>query len=196
VLGRAIYLYVDARSPILDPEAGETLVDLTPRLLFDNPALWQTVLKLASLIEAGSPPSSHYAEALGVVLTHELLRLDGGTAAGKPAARGGLAGWQQRVVQEYIEAHLAEQVPLAKLAELTGLSRFHLSRAFKQSFGTPPHRFHMSRRIECAKTLLSKPTLSVTDIALAVGFSETSSFTTAFRKLAGRTPTEYRRSLL
>ena len=53
---------------------------------------------------------------------------------------------------------------------------------FKQSFGLPPHRYHTSRRIEHAKTLLAKPALSVTDIGMRVGFSETSSFTAAARR--------------
>ncbi len=59
----------------------------------------------------------------------------------------------------------------------------------------PPHRYLTSRRIEHAKALLAERKLSVTEIGLGVGFSETSSFTSVFRKLTGETPTEYRRSL-
>jgi len=44
--------------------------------------------------------------------------------------------------------------------------------------------------------LLAEPTLSVTDIALELGYSETSSFTVAFRKSTGRTPSGYRRRLV
>jgi AraC family transcriptional regulator len=75
------------------------------------------------------------------------------------------------------------------------LSPYYFCRAFKQSLGMPPHRYHNSRRIEHAKTLLAKPELSVTEIGLTVGFSETSSFTAAFRKATGQTPTGYHRSL-
>jgi methylphosphotriester-DNA--protein-cysteine methyltransferase len=46
-----------------------------------------------------------------------------------------------------------------------------------------------------AKSLLANRKLSVTEIGLDVGFSETSSFTSAFRKVTGKTPTDYRRSL-
>jgi AraC family transcriptional regulator len=81
------------------------------------------------------------------------------------------------------------------LARLAQLSPFHFSRAFKESFGTPPYRYLTSRRIDRAKVLLAERKLSVTEIGLDVGFSETSSFTSAFRKLTGETPTEYRRSL-
>ena len=53
----------------------------------------------------------------------------------------------------------------------------------------------VKRRIERAKTLLADPASSVTDVALELGFSETSSFSAAFRHTAGTTPSEYRRTL-
>jgi AraC family transcriptional regulator len=99
-------------------------------------------------------------------------------------------------VVAYIEEHLDEQILLATLAGLARLSPYYFCRAFKQSFGIPPHRYHTRRRIERAKTLLAKPNPSVTEIGLAVGFSETSSFTAAFRKATGLTPTAYHRSLV
>lgn len=82
---------------------------------------------------------------LGRVLAHELLRLQQGSAPTKQLVRGGLAAWQQRIVTTYIEEHLAEPILLATLAELAGLSTYHFCRAFKQSFGLPPHRYHTSR---------------------------------------------------
>jgi AraC family transcriptional regulator len=113
----------------------------------------------------------------------------------RTSARGSLCGWQERVVADYIDEHLDEPISLATLAGLARLSPFHFSRAFKQSFGVPPHRYHTGRRIERAKTLLDRPSHSVTHIAIDVGFTETSSFTKAFRKLAGVTPTQYRQRL-
>ena len=110
-------------------------------------------------------------------------------------ARGGLVGWQQRTVTAYIEEHLAEQIPLATLARLVRLSPDYFCRAFKQSFGEPPHRYHNARRIEQAKMLLGEPAPSVTEIGLRLGFSDTSSFSTAFRKAIGLTPTAYHRDL-
>jgi AraC family transcriptional regulator len=59
----------------------------------------------------------------------------------------------------------------------------------------PPHRYHTNRRIERAKALLAKGGLSVTDIGSTLGFSETSSFTAAFRKATGLTPSKYYRTV-
>jgi AraC family transcriptional regulator len=84
---------------------------------------------------------------------------------------------------------------LQQLADVAQLSRYHFARAFKQSFGMPPHRYHMSRRIERAKSLLEVPARSVTEVGMMLGFAETSSFTTSFRRSVGLTPSDYRRSV-
>jgi len=191
---RIVYFYFDPAKMLIDPGAGAADRPLAPRLFFEDKALWDTAVKLGRLIESGSE-DRHYCEALGAVLAHELVRRSAGTRRVEPPARGGLAAWQQRIVSAYIEEHIAEQIPLATLAHRVRLSPYHFCRAFKRSFGMPPHRYHNARRIDHAKTLLARPTCSVTEIALTVGFSETSSFTAAFRKATGSTPTAYRRSL-
>jgi AraC family transcriptional regulator len=157
--------------------------------------LRSTALKLMSLIENDCADDTPYVEALGVVLAHELVRRSMDVPQKDSPMRGGLAAWQERAVTTYIEEHLAEPISLAVLAQLARLSPYYFCRAFKKSFGMPPHRYHSRRRIELAKTLLAKPALSVTRIGLLVGFRETSSFTTTFRKMTDLTPTAYRRSL-
>jgi AraC family transcriptional regulator len=190
VLMRVMYFYFDPDwMPIL-PES----TDLTPRLFFEDPTLWNTALKLNRLIEHSDSESGLYIHALGTVLAHELVRLNAGTPL-DASLRGGLAAWQQRTVTDYIEEHVADPISLSTLAQLARLSPYYFCRAFKQSFGMPPLRYHNSRRIEHAKTLLATPASSVTDIGLTLGFSETSSFTAAFHRATGLTPTAYRRSL-
>ena len=90
--------------------------------------------------------------------------------------------------------HVADEIPLATMALLARPSPYHFSRAFKQTFGIPPHRFHLHRRIERAKSLLRSPAASITSVGMAVGFSEASAFSTAFRKATGMTPTGFQRS--
>ena len=111
----------------------------------------------------------------------------------KSEFRGGLAAWQERIVSAHIEEHLASHISNATLAGLARLSPHHFCRAFKQSFGIPPHRYHMVRRIERAKILLMEQARSVTEIGLDLGFSETSSFSALFRRLTGQTPSTFRR---
>jgi AraC family transcriptional regulator len=168
---------------------------MSPRLLFEDSTLWETALKLKRGVESDEPETLLYSEALAIVLLHELLHQTRDAPRGDANSRGGLAAWQKRKTASYIEEHLAEQISLTKLAELTRLSPYHFCRAFRQSFGTPPHRYHIRRRIECAKVLLIRRSMSITEIGLDLGFSETSSFSAAFRKATGKTPREFRRSL-
>jgi|HubBroStandDraft_6_1064221.scaffolds.fasta_scaffold187369_3 AraC family transcriptional regulator len=195
VLTRVVYFYFDPARMPSHPEEGVASAPLAPRLLFEDATLSDTALKLKRLIETTGADNSPYFEALGTVLAHELVRLNSGTQRSEAPAKGGLAAWQQRIATAYIEEHLAEQISLATLAGLVGLSPYYFCRAFKQSLGMPPNRYHSSRRIEHAKILLAKPAPSVTDIGLTVGYSETSSFTSAFHKTTGVTPTAYRRTL-
>jgi len=190
---RITCFYFDPAKMPIHPDANRA-VPLVPRLLFENNVLWDTAVKLAAAIGQGCE-NERYCEALGVIVAHELLRTQGHAARREPLARGGLAAWQQRIVANYIEEHLAERISLAALAKLVRLSAYYFCRAFKQSFGVPPHRYHINRRIERAKALLANPAESVTEVGLALGYSETSSFSAAFRHTTGITPTEYRRTL-
>jgi AraC family transcriptional regulator len=192
-LTRVTYFYIDPRGPLIDPELRFSETELKPRLFFFDKDLWETAAKLKAQSE--KPGQRQYAEALGIVMTHELLRLNNGAAPERRHIRGGLAGWQEKKVAQYIDEHLPEDLSLATLAELARLSTFHFVRAFKQSFGLPPHRYLSSLRMERAKSLLADPAMSVTQVGFNLGFSETSSFTTTFRKHTGLTPTAYRQSL-
>jgi AraC family transcriptional regulator len=194
VLTRILYCYFDPARMPTHHETNVVPATFAARLFFEDATLSDTARKFRRLIERAGTHSSPYLEALGIVLAHELIRLNAGAPRIEVPVRGGLASWQQRVITTYIEEHLAEQISLTTLAQLVSLSPYHFCRAFRQSFGTPPHRYHSSHRIERAKTLLVESASSVTEIGLAVGFQETSSFTTAFRKATGQTPMAYRRS--
>jgi AraC family transcriptional regulator len=191
-LSRIAYFYFDPAQMPFQDTAGSAPA---PRMYFENAAVLDTARKLIGSIDSASEDDHLYREALGVVLAHELGQMDSVKSSIQTPIRGGLASWQQRVAAAYIEEHLAEQISLKTLARLVRLSPYHFCRAFKQSFGMPPNRYHTGRRIELAKILLAKPAASVTEIGLTLGFSQTSSFSAAFRRTTGITPTSYHRSL-
>lgn len=127
---------------------------------------------------------------LGVLPIHGPVNLDHGNGL---TVRGGLAGWQRKRVVEFIEEHLSEKIGLSTLSALAQLSPYHFARVFKQALGIPPHRYHMNRRVERAKALLVDR--SVTEVALAVGYAQTSSFSSSFRRATGMSPSKFRRAV-
>jgi AraC family transcriptional regulator len=194
-LSRLVFFYFNPTRFAISPEGEFSSVALAPRLFFQDRALMETALKIASLIESHGVDHRPYIEALGVVLAHELLRIDAGKSGAESPVSGGLAAWQRRKAVAYIQEHLAEPISLKVLAQLVGLSACYFCRAFRQSFGKPPQRYQLSQRIERAKTLLLKRAASVTDVGLAVGYNHASAFCTAFRRVTGLTPSSYRRIL-
>ena len=196
VLPRLTCLYLDPRWSLTADGASPGEDKLEARLFFHDPEIWATARKLTRQIERSGGADRLYVDALGLVLMGELLRLAHKPEASRPARPGGLAAWQSKRTAEYIEAHLGDQISLTTLADIAQLSPFHFTRAFKQSFGMPPHRYHTARRIERAKALLARQSLSITWIAMELGFADTSCFSTAFRRLVGRTPSCYRHSLI
>lgn len=177
----------------LDPAAFRKSDGFQPRVYFEDSLVWETASKLKNSIESRQAKCMSYLEALSGVLAHELTRIDQQVVREPAVSRGGLASWQRRAIVDYIEAHLGERVCLMTLAELARLSLHHFCRAFKQSFGIPAHQYQVQRRMEVAKLLLADGTTSITEIALSLGYAQTSSFSNAFRKTTGWTPTVYRR---
>lgn len=108
----------------------------------------------------------------------------------------GFARWQARRVDAYINANLASCIGIRELAALTKLSCSHFSRAFKRTFGVPAHSYITRRRIEVAQTLMLTTAHSLSDIALCCGLSDQSHLTRWFRRIAGETPSAWRRNRL
>jgi AraC family transcriptional regulator len=193
VLTRVTYFYLDLQDRLFDPGSGTTSPAISPRLFFFDQAIWDTALKLKAEVGNSDPSSRQYVEALSLVLMHELIRLEQTRSGAARPLRGGLPARQQKRLAEFIDEHLAEEISLATLAGLVDLSLYHFARAFRQSFGEPPHRYHLNRRLDRARSLLRRSAFSVTQIGSQIGFREASSFTRAYRKFVGVSPSEYRR---
>jgi AraC-like DNA-binding protein len=160
-----------------------------------GPNLRAVALRCARLSqESADARVAQELEEISIVLADRASSLEAVVIVER-VAHGGLAGWQQKRLVEYVAERLDKRISLTDLANVAKLSPYHFARAFKQSFGETPHRYVMSRRIERAKALLVNPAMSVTDIAIAVGFDDPTSFASAFRRSAGTTPTNYRRGI-
>ncbi len=108
--------------------------------------------------------------------------------------KGGLSHFQVKLLADHLEMNLSRKVTVMELAEIAGLSRDYFVRAFSRSFGEPPHRYLVHRRLELAERLLTESQLSIADIAYECGFSSQSHLTATMRKHRMRTPMEMRRS--
>jgi AraC-like DNA-binding protein len=97
-----------------------------------------------------------------------------------------------RRARDLIDRDYAEPLDLDAMAGEAGYSRFHFARAFTAAYGETPRTYLTRRRIERAKTLLRTANLSVTEICFLVGFASLGSFSSRFRQLVGRSPSEYR----
>ena len=110
-----------------------------------------------------------------------------------PRQRGRLAPWQERKARKYIEEHLDEPIALEDLAKLVALSTSHFCRAFKTSFGQPPHAYIIAARIERTRVLMMTTSQSLSEIALACGLADQSHFCRYFRRANGVSPGVWRR---
>lgn len=95
----------------------------------------------------------------------------------------------------FIREHFAKRITLTDVAQEAGLSRFHFCRLFHREVGVPFHDYLHEVRITRAKLLLADHLLTVTEVAYTVGFNDLSHFDRTFRRMVGRSPTEYRRSM-
>lgn len=94
----------------------------------------------------------------------------------------------------YIHDHLAEDISLDVLASEAAMSAYHFARAFKSALGASPLQYVIGERMRVASVLLKTTTLPVAEIALRVGYEDTSRFGKHFKRAFGATPAQYRAS--
>jgi len=97
--------------------------------------------------------------------------------------------WKAR---KFIEEHSGEELSLSKVAKAVNSSANHLSEKFKQVTSINFVDYVARARFDKARELLRNTKLRISEIAFAVGFQSLSQFNRVFKKLAGKSPTEYR----
>ena len=92
----------------------------------------------------------------------------------------------------YINAHLEEELSIAKLAALASFSEYHFIRVFREAVGMTPRKYIIQVRMDHAKYLLKSTSLSVQEVGYKIGYASESMFCSSFKKSFGMTPSEYR----
>jgi AraC-like DNA-binding protein len=132
-------------------------------------------------------------EELALELAAAVLFTTARAPAEAPAVTAADAGRVARVLR-LLETHTGDRLPLAELARVAGLSRFHFLRTFKRVTGVTPHQWVLRARLRDAAALLAGTTEPVTQVALGVGFEDLSNFVRSFRAEFGMSPSRYRAS--
>jgi AraC family transcriptional regulator len=154
----------------------------------------RSLSKLVSALEAhnfdGEPLGSAYTRALSAVIVDRIAGMDESPAHG--GHQQGLAAL--RVILQLIDTQLDNLPGLAALAALAGMNTNQFLKWFKRHFDVTPHQYIMRKRIERAMNVLDQSNqVSLTTLALQLGFNSHAHFTSVFRSQTGQTPSAYRR---
>jgi AraC family transcriptional regulator len=170
--------------PICDAEAGQISVETLRSVMTEL----CTAIRSTLDDERGTAEDSLRAAA-------EILQQMGATQAPtKEQVRGGLSPWQIRKVTSHVETHLDSTIRNEDLAAIAGLNPSHFGRAFRNSFGEPPHEYVIRRRVERAQGLMLSTAASLGEIALDCGLADQSHLTRLFRRFVGESPRAWRRA--
>lgn len=97
------------------------------------------------------------------------------------------------LAMEYIRSHFQEDLTVAKLAQYVGLNRSYLTTVFQNTINMSPQQYLMRFRMEWAAGMLCEDKLTVGEIARSCGYPDPLTFSKAFKRTLGVTPTQYRR---
>lgn len=190
------HLYIAPRR--LDRSVRDTFVrdpghvELLPLVGVADPLVTALVSAIMDPALDGAPDGRMARDSWFEALLTRLVQQGSTLKLGSPRARNTLAPRTLARLKAHMTANLATAATLDNLAEVAGLSRYHLCRAFRTSTGLPPHAWLTQARLAQARTLLRGSDTPIHTIARQCGFASPNQFATTFRKTMGVTPSAYR----
>lgn len=153
---------------------------------------------LKAEMDSGYPSGQLYLDSLGLSVAARLVRCHSSVSSvsvnpGKSIRR--MSGRRLREVLIYIEDNLSQNMSLADIAAVAGLSVSHFKSLFRESVGMPAHQYLIRRRVERAKGLLGEGTMSISQIAFETGFAHQSHLARHMRRVLGVSPKALRDTL-
>ena len=175
-----------------DRRRGEIVADLRGSLCFYEPSVQHLGALLMQEVDGSSRNGPLFAESIATALVLILLR-------GPESAREGgdtkTRSWPlstTREMCEFIEEHLGEGLHLEALAERMETGPVTFAREFRKAMGSSPYQYVLTRRVARAKEMLRGTTMSLSDIALQLGFFDHAHFASTFRRRVGVAPSVFR----
>jgi AraC family transcriptional regulator len=188
--GTTRFLNVELDAAVLQQVApGGRLPGFDAVYAFQDPLAQQMAMQLHAVGSMAEAALGVYRDQLTLALASHVLH----HVAVHPEPGRALPDPRLMRAVDLMRAKLAAPLTLDDLAAAATLSPFHFAKAFKAAYGSAPHQYLTQLRIEKAQELLTQTLRPITDIVEAVGYSNASHFTAAFRKATGVTPAAYRR---
>lgn len=94
---------------------------------------------------------------------------------------------------EYIDTNINQEIKTDELIRVSGWSKFHFIREFAKEVGVTPYKYVFDEKMKLASSKLKNTYQSVKEIAIDLGYTSNSSFTNAFIKYSGMSPSVYRK---
>ncbi len=163
-------------------------VELVGHISFQEPLIQQIGIAIKAEWQSNKIGSRLYVETMVNALAVHLLRHYSNQKHRTVNYTGGISQHKLRLVTDYINDYLERELSLDELAAIAQLSPYHFSRTFKQSTGISPHQYVIQQRVERAKQLLLQGKMSLSEIAIACGFSHQSHLNRHFKRITGVTP--------
>jgi AraC family transcriptional regulator len=164
-------------------------IDLVPRLRLHDARIEAIGWAIKADLEAEIPSDPLYIDFLTNALAVRLIEITTGGRSRPDGSGGrGMSARQLRMLIEFIEMNLDQKLHLADLATVAGVSVTRLKTLFRNSTGTPVHRYVIRRRIEYARALIATTTMPASEVALAAGFAHQSHMAATMRRILGQTP--------
>ena len=194
--GQSTSLFISVRSWMLVEGAGDLLkldgTRLRNAYSVPDPHFFHIGMALIAEIEQGYPGGRLYGESLATALMTHLLAGYSEHAPALDRCKGGIGSRRLRMVLDYIEENLANDLSMAELGTVVDMSPCRFARLFKEAVGLPPHQFVLRKRVARARSMLEATATPLAEISANLGFESQSHFTAVFHKLAGTTPAAYR----